>query len=190
MSQISQQHQSITKNPFFRARYFYYRHMPCQAVYYATCRPKLFSSEVLQGLLSLGAVMSRYLCQSVLQRHVSMDKTRAMGRLSAGLSTTGLLALMNEGHRQYGDTLKLASSDGTEIKSWADSLSRQPTMTDSIREKFVNGKFAVFNNDDAVFQPPYTPTTPLANAVAYHPELLQIMLANGYEHDKEEQDRM
>lgn len=48
MAQVSRRHYTILKSPFFQARYFCTRHMPCQAIYYASCRPKLFTPELFQ----------------------------------------------------------------------------------------------------------------------------------------------
>jgi hypothetical protein len=189
MSQLSQQHLAITKSSFFRARYFYTRHMPCQAIYHASCRPKLFTNEVLQALLSLGAVLSRYLCQSVMQRYMNINRQRTNSRWTVGLSTAMVLTMMNEGVRLYGDSFNMQSSDGTDIKTWADSLDRFPTLTDAIREKLVKGRFAPYFNEDVHFQA-HVSHTPVANAVAYHPELLQVLLDNGYEFDKSDHDRM
>lgn len=192
VSQVSRQHYSILNSRFFQARYFCTRYMPCQAIYYASCRPKLFTPELFQCLLSLGAIMSRYFAQSFLQRHLGLGKLRGNPKWAAACSSTVLSAVLGEATKLYGDEIKfnISTSDGTEIRGWAENAARLPILSDAIREIFVKGRFAVFTADDLCFQHPYSSYMPLANAIALHPDVLQLMIDNGYEFQSNEQSRM
>lgn len=136
--------------------------------------------------------MSRYFAQSFLQRHLGLGKLRGNPKWAFACSSTVLTAVLGEGTRLYGDDIKftISTSDGTEVRSWAENPARLPVLNDVIRDIFIKGKFAVFTADDLCFQHPYSSYMPLANAIAHHPELLQMLIANGYEFQSSEQNRM
>ena len=208
IAQVSRQHLAITQSVFFRARYFMVVCMPCQAMYHASSRPKLFTPELIkvsprgsgrrsgdadrvtccQCLLSQGAIMSRYFVQSLLQRSLGVGRMRSNIKWATTLSSSVITAVLVEGQALYGDSLKysVSQTDGSDVKFWTESTARMSVLSDNVREIFVKGRFSLFSDDDICFQGLYM----LSDALAQHPELLKIMTENGYEYSITDQDRM
>jgi hypothetical protein len=139
-------------------------------------------------MLNQGAILSRYFAMTIIQRKMGIGRLRGNDRWATSLDTGTIMAVMNEAHRIYGKTYNLSShqTDGTELRNWTDIPSRMSTLTDEIREIFEVGRFAVFTEQDSLFQGGY----PICSAIAKHPELLDIMIKNGYEYTTYDQTRL
>ncbi|UZJ56384.1 hypothetical protein CBS101457_005704 [Exobasidium rhododendri] len=188
MSGVCLQLRSITMSTTFRARYFVSRSMPCQAIYRASCRSKIFTPELIKCMLSQGAILSRYFAQAVYQRLSNQFRLRSNARWGQAIDSLAIHQIFIEAHRQYGNTFKYSSmsTDSNEVRSWAVDGSRRNTLTDEIREIFVYGKFSIFSGEDSNF----SCFSELSSVIALHPEVLGYFRTNGYEYTKWDQGRI
>jgi len=139
-------------------------------------------------MLNQGAVLSRYFAQALLQRISGGYRLRGNARWGTDITSKAINEVLNEAVRLFDESFKYSSpfTDGSQIKSWAESSVRVAVLNDDIREIFIHGRFAIFSLED-----PYFPSLHLlSGAIAQHPELLRIMVENGYEYNKIDHGRI
>jgi hypothetical protein len=147
-----------------------------------------FVLSVFQGMLSQGAILSRYFAQSLYQRLSNQLRLRGNTKWGQDIDSLAVHQVYIEAHRLYGNSFKYASTttDGNEVRYWAEVPTRRVTLTDEIREIFEQGKFAIFSSEDSNFSSLY----PLSTVFARFPELLRTMKENGYEYNDNDQGRI
>ncbi|PWN93766.1 hypothetical protein FA10DRAFT_283392 [Acaromyces ingoldii] len=100
---------TITADVNLRAEYILRSCMPCEAIFQASLRPDMFNEELLEMLLSQGAVLSRYFVQAFVQRFFA--HTRRFGGASwlSRMKFSGAAALMKIANQKFSEGINPTS---------------------------------------------------------------------------------
>lgn len=125
-SQASKRFLAISKQVYFRARWFLTRYMPYEAIFYAIARPKIFDSKLLGLLLNGGAPLSRHLVQLLYERYCGSDKRLDRAK-QWGYRTDSAAygAVIERGEELYGDDMYLgahSAGDDLAFDTWLRSV--------------------------------------------------------------------
>lgn len=178
---VSKQHHAISQMVSFRARYLLQHNMRCEAIYQASLHPLLFTPQLLEVLLKMGAIMSRHFVLRLHQRysgigHHSYDLYRR-SFWTKRIKFDTYIAVLSTAHRLYGETIVLRdrNDEANIISQWTTSKDQFDTISKAVEEIFVCGRYAPHDKQDEKAH------HMIGAAIAKHPDLIDTLEKNGYD---------